>query len=61
MIRIKKSQSDLTAGVFYGMGVSLIHFALLVTIIVVEWPNGKKAEELDKQYEEQISGIDLKT
>ena len=38
----------------YGLGCSLVHFSLLVTIFAVRTANVYKAKQFDEQYREEI-------
>lgn len=48
---IIKQQVDITAGFFYSIGCSLIHFALLITLVgFVKWPNQEAARKYDEEF-----------
>ena len=49
-IFIKKNQYDPTAGFFYALGCSLLHFSLLVVILFVKKPDLSLAKEYDEEY-----------
>ena len=58
VMKIKKSQLDLTAGLVYALGISLVHFVLLVTAAaIVVWPNPEVAKEMDEafNFEKELS------
>ena len=45
---IKKNYIDPTAGFFYILGCSLVHFSLFISMYFVTWPNVEKAREYDR-------------
>lgn len=44
-------------GFFYGLGVSIIHLALLVGALFVKGPQFEKARELDEKFIEEIQDL----
>ena len=50
-LHIKKQQTDLMAGLFYAMGISLVHLAFIVAWFTMRLPNVEKGKEMDKVFE----------
>lgn len=44
---MKKNYIDPTAGFFYILGCSLVHFSMGISMIFIKWPNLEQAKALD--------------
>ena len=52
--QVKKNQFDPTAGYFYALGCSLIHFSMIITMFFIQYPNVEEAKKSDQLYMERI-------
>ena len=55
---IKKNQYDPTAGILYGVGCSLIHLAMFITMFFIKFPDVEKARKIDQNYFETVKKND---
>jgi len=54
ILKIRKNATNSTAGFSYGLGCSLVHLCMFITILFIERPHIGKAKELDKKYHQDI-------
>ena len=57
---VRKQYIDPSAGFFYLLGCSLVHFSMFVTNMLVKWPLMNEAKILDDEYDKAHIGTSAK-